>query len=99
MEGNYGLEVKDDLAQKVAGTMGTNVQGDIVLQSDSKISLRVGGSFIVIHAGGVDVSGPKINLNGGGSPGELILPMRPAILKAAAGEGTMFVVHCPMDEE
>ncbi|QLR76056.1 type VI secretion system tip protein VgrG [Citrobacter freundii] len=99
VEGNYGLEVKGDLAQKVAGTLGISVQGDIVLQSDSKISLRVGGSFIVIHAGGVDVRGPKINLNGGGSPGEVILPMRPAILKAAAEEGTMFVAHCPMDEE
>ncbi|PSM64402.1 type VI secretion system tip protein VgrG [Citrobacter freundii] len=99
VEGNYGLEVKGDLAQKVAGTLGISVQGDIVLQSDSKISLRVGGSFIVIHAGGVDVRGPKINLNGGGSPGEVILPMRPAILKAAAGEGTMFVAHCPMEDE
>ena len=99
VEGNYGLEVKGDLAQKVAGTLGISVQGDIVLQSESKISLRVGGSFIVIHPGGVDVRGPKINLNGGGSPGEVILPMRPAILKAAAGEGTMFVAHCPMEEE
>ncbi|MDW2741362.1 type VI secretion system Vgr family protein [Atlantibacter subterraneus] len=99
VEGNYGLEVKGDLAQKVAGTLGLSVLGDIVLQSDSKISLRVGGSFIVIHSGGVDVRGAKINLNGGGSPGEVILPMRPAILKAAAGEGTMFVAHCPMDEE
>ncbi|MBE0397008.1 type VI secretion system tip protein VgrG [Citrobacter amalonaticus] len=98
-EGNQGLEVKGDLAQKITGALGISVQGDIVLQSDSKISLRVGGSFVVIHSGGVDIKGPKINLNGGGSPGEVILPMRPAILKAAAGEGTMFVAHCPMDEE
>ncbi|HDC2125857.1 TPA: hypothetical protein O7X39_004517, partial [Salmonella enterica] len=33
------------------------------------------GSFVVIHAGGVDIVGPKINLNGGGSPGEVVLPI------------------------
>uniref|UniRef100_UPI001E2F5927 hypothetical protein n=1 Tax=Escherichia coli TaxID=562 RepID=UPI001E2F5927 len=76
-----------------------SVQGDIVLQSDSKISLRVGGSFVVIHSGGVDIKGAKINLNGGGSPGDVILPMRPVILKAAAGSGTMFVAHCPKEDK
>ncbi|EMO7867081.1 type VI secretion system tip protein VgrG [Citrobacter amalonaticus] len=97
-EGNQGLEVKGDLAQKITGALGISVQGDIVLQSDSKISLRVGGSFVVIHSGGVDIKGPKINLNGGGSPGEVILPMRPVILKAAAGSGSMFVSHCPKEK-
>ncbi len=99
IEGEHHVEIKGDLAQKIAGVMGIKVQGDIVLQSDSKISFRVGGSFISIHAGGVDIKGPKINLNSGGSPGEVILPMRPAILKAAAGEGTMFVSHCPDEDK
>ncbi|EBA1891810.1 type VI secretion system tip protein VgrG, partial [Salmonella enterica] len=98
-EGNQGLEVKGDLAQKITGALGISVQGDVVLQSDSKISLRVGGSFVVIHSGGVDIKGAKINLNGGGSPGEVILPMRPVILKAAAGSGSMFVAHCPKEEQ
>ncbi|HEL8363865.1 TPA: type VI secretion system tip protein VgrG [Escherichia coli] len=98
-EGNQGLEVKGDLAQKISGALGISVQGDIVLQSDSKISLRVGGSFVVIHSGGVDIKGAKINLNGGGSPGDVILPMRPMILKAAAGSGSMFVSHCPKEDK
>ncbi|EIY5741433.1 type VI secretion system tip protein VgrG, partial [Escherichia coli] len=98
-EGNQGLEVKGDLAQKISGALGISVQGDIVLQSDSKISLRVGGSFVVIHSGGVDIKGAKINLNGGGSPGDVILPMRPVILKAAAGSGSMFVSHCPKEDK
>ncbi|EGE4656930.1 type VI secretion system tip protein VgrG [Salmonella bongori serovar 40:z35:- str. 95-0123] len=98
VEGNHSLEVKGDLAQKISGALGISVQGDIVLQSDSKISLRVGSSFVVIHAGGVDIMGPKINLNSGGSPGEVILPMRPVILKAAAGSGSMFVSHCPKEK-
>lgn len=97
VEGAHHLEVKGDLAQKIAGAMGIKVEGDIVLQSDAKISLRVGGSFISIHAGGVDIKGPKINLNSGGSVGDVILPMRPAILKAAAGEGSVFVSHCPQE--
>lgn len=29
--------------------------------------LKVGGSFVVIHPGGVDIVGLKINLNSGGS--------------------------------
>ncbi|QLK63372.1 type VI secretion system tip protein VgrG (plasmid) [Enterobacteriaceae bacterium Kacie_13] len=99
IEGNHHIEVKGDLAQKVAGALGISVQGDIVLQSESKISLRVGNSFVVIHSAGVDIKGAKINLNGGGIPGEVILPMRPMILKAAAGEGSVFVSHCPMDEK
>ncbi|WBM68868.1 type VI secretion system tip protein VgrG [Buttiauxella sp. WJP83] len=99
VEGNHGLEVKGDLAQKIAGTLGVNAEGDIVFQSKSKISFRVGGSFVVIHAGGVDIKGPIINLNGSGSPGDVILPMRPIILKSAAGKGTMFVSHCPQEDQ
>ena len=98
-EGNQGLEVKGDLAQKISGALGISVQGDVVLQSDSKISLRVGSTFVVIHSGGVDIKGAKINLNGGGSPGDVILPMRPVILKAAAGSGSMFVAHCPKEDQ
>ena len=53
----------------------------------------------MIHSGGVDIKGAKINLNGGGSPGDVILPMRPVILKAAAGSGSMFVAHCPKEDK
>ncbi|VEA05118.1 VgrG protein [Salmonella enterica subsp. salamae] len=75
VKGTHSLEVKGDLARKVSGALGIKVEGDIVLESSSRISLKAGGSFIVIHAGGVDITGPKINLNGGGSPGDVILPM------------------------
>ncbi|HDC2125834.1 TPA: hypothetical protein O7X39_004490, partial [Salmonella enterica] len=53
----------------ITGALGIKVEGDVVLESSSQISLKVGGSFVVIHSGGVDIAGPKINLNGGGSPG------------------------------
>jgi len=69
VEGRHSLEVKGDLARKVTGALGIQVDGDIVLESKSKITLKVGSSFVVIHPSGVDITGLKINLNGGGSPG------------------------------
>jgi type VI secretion system secreted protein VgrG len=57
------------------------VDGDIALESSGKISLKSGGSFIVIHPGGVDITGLKINLNSGGSPGAPVKTMQPTVLK------------------
>ncbi|MFH5101632.1 type VI secretion system tip protein VgrG, partial [Citrobacter freundii complex sp. 2024EL-00219] len=78
------LEVKGDLAQKISGALGLKVQDDIVLESSSRISLKVGGSFVVIHPGGVDIMGLKINLNGGGSAGTPVGVMQPGALEALA---------------
>ncbi|WP_031523869.1 type VI secretion system tip protein VgrG [Siccibacter colletis] len=98
-EGDVGVQVKGDLAQKIAGVFSIDSAGDLTIQSGSKLTLRVGGSFVVVHAGGVDVKGPAINLNSGGSPGDLLIPADPAILKAAAAQGTMFVAHCPKEDK
>ncbi|TAI97845.1 type VI secretion system tip protein VgrG, partial [Pectobacterium versatile] len=98
-EGDRGIQVKGDLTQKISGVFSVDSNGDLTLQSGSKLTLRVGGSFVVIHAGGVDIKGPAINLNSGGSPGDVALPADPAILKAAAAAGTMFVAHCPAKEK
>lgn len=73
--------VKGDLARKVSGALGIKVDGEIVLESSSRISLKVGGSFVVIHSGGVDIVGPKINLNSGGSPGTPVPTLQPTVLK------------------
>ena len=81
VKGSHSLEVKGDLARKVAGTLGVSVEGDIVLESSSQISLKVGGSFVVIHPGGVDIMGPKINLNSGGSPGTPVGTLQSTVLK------------------
>ncbi|MCG3017768.1 hypothetical protein KZ288_28975, partial [Escherichia coli] len=62
------------------------VDGEIVLESSSRISLKVGGSFVVIHSGGVDIVGPKINLNSGGSPGTPVPTLQPTVLKTPGGE-------------
>ncbi|HAT1682917.1 TPA: type VI secretion system tip protein VgrG [Klebsiella oxytoca] len=98
-DGDVGIQIKGDLAQKISGIFSLDVNGDLTVQSGSKLTLRVGGSFVVVHAGGVDIKGSVINLNSGGSPGDLVLPAVPAILKAAAAKGTLFVTHCPLEEE
>ena len=47
--GMKSLEVKRRLApEKISGALGIKVQSDIVLESSSRISLKVGGSFVVI---------------------------------------------------
>ncbi|MGF6190756.1 type VI secretion system tip protein TssI/VgrG [Serratia sp. 2723] len=98
-EGDLGVQVKGDLAQKISGVFSVDSNGDLTLQSSSKLTLRVGGSLVVVHAGGVDIKGPSINLNSGASPGELAIPADPAILKAAAAQGTLFVAHCPQEDK
>ncbi|EPS1555155.1 type VI secretion system Vgr family protein [Proteus mirabilis] len=98
IEGDQHISISGDLVEAVQGVVSTDAQGDITLQSSSKITLKVGGSFVVIHSGGVDIKGPSINLNSGGSPGDILQATNPAVLKAAASSGAVFVAHCPMKE-
>ncbi|EAO2688016.1 type VI secretion system tip protein VgrG [Salmonella enterica] len=86
VKGTHSLEVKGDLARKVSGSLGIKVEGDIVLEGSSRISLKAGGSFIVISAGGVDIVGPKINLNGGGSAGTPVETLQPGVLAELADD-------------
>ncbi|EMI5490661.1 type VI secretion system tip protein VgrG [Providencia stuartii] len=98
IDGDQHTTIEGDSVEAVQGVISTNAQGDITLQSSSKITLKVGGSFVVIHSGGVDIKGPAINLNSGGSPGDILQATNPAVLKAAASTGAAFVAHCPMKE-
>lgn len=98
IDGDHHASVQGDLVEQINGVVSTNAQGDITLQSHSKITLKVGGSFVVIHSGGVDIKGAAINLNSGGSPGDILQATNPAVLKAAASSGAAFVSHCPMKE-
>ena len=98
IEGDQHISISGDLVEAVQGVVSTDAQGDITLQSSSKITLKVGGRFVVLHSGGVDIKGPSINLNSGGSPGDILQATNPAVLKAAASSGAIFVAHCPMKE-
>ena len=98
VDGDRHRIVAGDHVARIQGAVSTDANGDITLQSQGKITLKVGGSFVVIHSGGVDIKGPLINLNSGGSPGELLQATNPAVLKAAAASGSAFVAHCPLEE-
>ena len=98
IEGDHHQILAGDLVERIQGAVSTDASGDITLQSKGKITLKVGGSFIVVHGGGIDIKGPVINLNSGGSPGDILQATNPAVLKAAASSGVAFVAHCPMKE-
>ncbi len=91
-------KVDGDWAAKVASAIGFNADGDITIKSGAKITLQVGGSFVVIDSSGVAIDGAQILLKSGGSPGGIPLPSSPATLSAAAAEGSAFVANCPPSE-
>ena len=109
VEGNRDVTVGANLSEKIDGQrglrVGNNVQthagGDITLKADGeivldaeKITLVAGGAALVVAGGRVDVT-PHLNV-GAASPGSAALPPIPAVLETAAGEGSPFVSHCPL---
>jgi type VI secretion system secreted protein VgrG len=57
----------------------------VVMEAGSELTLKAGGSFIKIDGSGVTVSGPQVNVNSGGSPGNGpgAAPLLPGPLKQA----------------
>lgn len=51
------------------GSSGVHVQGQTLNLEATNISLKCGGSFVHIGPGGVDISGPMVKINSGGSAG------------------------------
>jgi type VI secretion system secreted protein VgrG len=80
---DYQLSVKEDtrvsMEGSVAATVGSTASlsaGGIVLSAAEKITLKVGGSFVVLTPDGVYISGPMVYQNSGGVPG----PASPVVL-------------------
>lgn len=90
------LEITGDFAQSIDGSLGIKVNNHIVLESAQQITLKVGGSFVVIHSGGVHIQGSTVTINSGGTPGDVVSPTSPKVLDTAAGAGKAFVFHCPL---
>jgi type VI secretion system secreted protein VgrG len=80
--GNSAEEFGANFSHKITGTQ-TVKANMIVLEADTGITLKVGGSSININAGGIQVIGsPMLMLNSGGSPmpgmpGTLVPPTAP----------------------
>ena len=112
IEGSLNLKVTGPILEKtdadrgnnVGGSYAINAGGDLTIKAGgeivldaSKITLVAGGSALVVEGGAVNAA-PILNV-GSASPGAAALPPIPAVLKAAAGEGTPFVSHCPLKDE
>ncbi|PXY94009.1 type VI secretion system tip protein VgrG, partial [Frischella perrara] len=97
------LIVDGDLIQKIGGGVSLDSKDNIILESHGKITFKVGNSFIVIHAGGIDINGPIINIGPivnigeAGSPSSVKAPINPEVLIALAGSGIPFIERCPVD--
>ncbi|RNF33643.1 type VI secretion system Vgr family protein [Paracoccus methylarcula] len=92
IDGDRGVTVGGHFASRAGGDLTLKADGEIVLDA-SKITLVAGGAALVLQGGAVNVA-PVLNV-GSASPGAAALPAIPAVLKAAAGEGSPFVSHCP----
>jgi len=58
--GNYGLNTE---------VIDLSGSGNVKITSGATLTLQVGPSFITLSASGIDISGPIININSGGTPG------------------------------
>lgn len=74
--GTQTVDIGADQGIKVTGAHSTEATGamylkgmNVVVEGMMKLSLKVGGSFVDIHPGGVDIFGPMVNINSGGSAG------------------------------
>ncbi len=74
IDGKLNHTVKGDEIKNVQGNYARIVTGkselnarEIILEAMSKISLKVGGSFITIDLSGVTISGPMVKINSGGA--------------------------------
>ena len=72
--GSQSLTVGSDSLNKVGGNLKFDVSSEcfvkatkIIMEADAGISLKCGGSFVLIDSSGVSVSGPMVKLNSGGS--------------------------------
>ncbi len=81
--GNVGKEVGGNKSEEVSGNL--YVKGmNIVIEAMTQLTLKVGGNFVNINAGGVQINGTMVLINSGGAAGSgsatpLVAPLEPAI--------------------
>lgn len=101
-EDAYSLNARQDIVQAsqanltLLGQTGIEIGSDsaVTIEAKTSISLKVGGSFIVLSPAGIDISGPLVRINSGGSPSAVTTTAQAALkqlfpqLTAAFGEVT-----------
>jgi type VI secretion system secreted protein VgrG len=98
----YHLNARADIVQAsqakmtLLGQAGIEVGSDstVTIEAKTSISLKVGASFIVLSPAGIDISGPLVRINSGGSASAVTTTAQSALkqlfptLKAAFGKVT-----------
>ena len=64
---NVTEEIGGNHSEAVQGSYYVNAGGTVVIESAVGLTINVGGSFITINSGGVQISGPTVMINSGGS--------------------------------
>ena len=88
-DGSLSHEIGGSEARKVGGSYALDVSGSftvsantIVLEAQTGLTIKVGGNFVTINSGGVQINGTMVLLNSGGaalpsSPGSPVSPLDP----------------------
>lgn len=66
---NQSIKVGADLVTEATGKISLKGTGGVVIESPAGITLKCGGSLVHVHPGGVDIVGPMVKINSGGSGG------------------------------
>jgi type VI secretion system secreted protein VgrG len=81
-EGSFSHDIGGAAIERVGGSHNIEVTGDfmvnaqnIVLEAKTGLTIKVGGNFVTINPGGVQINGTMVLINSGGAP----LPYIPAI--------------------
>lgn len=93
--GNRSIDISENFATRTGGNFTLKAEGEVVIDA-AKITLVAGGAAVVLQGGAVNAA-PNLQV-GSASPGAVAIPAIPAVLQAAAGEGSPFVSHCPLSE-
>lgn len=81
--GSVGKEIGGSKSEEVTGSMLIKAT-NIVLDASAQITLKVGGNFVNVNAGGVQINGTMVLINSGGAAGngvanQLVAPVEPAV--------------------
>ena len=98
IQGSQSIAVAGDVIEQFRGNQSTEVTGacyvkgmNVVVEALAGLTIKVGGSFLTINASGIQMSGPMVLINSGGSAlsgnaGNLVSPLSPAA-PAVADDG------------
>jgi len=78
VDGSISLKVGADVGEEIAGSHSETVANrhylkagqSVVIEAGAELTLKVGGNFVKIDAGGITILGKMVDINSGGSSGQ-----------------------------